>query len=213
MLLVHGASCPSKRLQDRYLAKFMACRRTSFALCYIIFKTRITFKEAHKERSSSAGTLTCQGSQGWICEGIHVVDEWDRCGGEKAQNRDRVHPAMVVTRHSSLCQRLTSTNFGSTVAMCLSAKVVARSSRPTTSSTDKRSLCLASLTTGKAFATSPCYCGARTTIDEIILNSTLGGRRRGKGPFWPAPGRRQISFTISIGIICKFNFQVLFYYF
>ena len=71
-----------------------------------------------------------------------------------------------VTRLSSLCQPLTSTNFGSIVAMCLSATVVTRSSRPTTPSTDTRSLCVASLTTGRAFATSPCV--ARTTIDEIV---------------------------------------------
>ena len=49
MLVVHGASCPSKILQDRYLAKLMACRRTSFAICYITFKTRISFKEHMKK--------------------------------------------------------------------------------------------------------------------------------------------------------------------
>ena len=37
-------------------------------------------------------------------------------------------PVMSVTRLSSLCQRLTSTNFGITVAMCLYARFVARSS-------------------------------------------------------------------------------------
>ena len=39
MLVVHGASRPSKILQDRYLAKLMANRRISFAICYITFKT------------------------------------------------------------------------------------------------------------------------------------------------------------------------------
>ena len=62
-------------------------------------------------------------------------------------------PIMTVTRLSSLCERLTSTHFGSTVAMCFSARVVAKCSKPTTTSTDTRSL-----NTG-AFATSPC--GAR----------------------------------------------------
>ena len=75
---------------------------------------------------------------------------------------------MSVTKLSSLCKCLASTKFGSTVAMCLPARVVARSSTPTTASTDTISLCVASLTTGRVFATSPC--GARTTIDEINLN-------------------------------------------
>ena len=46
---------------------------------------------------------------------------------------------------------------------------------PTTASTDTTRLCVASLTTGIVFATSPC--GARTTIEEIILNLNCGGRR------------------------------------
>ena len=48
MLVVHGAGRPSKILQNRYLAKLMACRRMSFAICYITFKTRISFKEHMK---------------------------------------------------------------------------------------------------------------------------------------------------------------------
>jgi hypothetical protein len=52
--------------------------------------------------------------------------------------------------------------------MCLPARVVARSSTPITASTDTISLCVASLTTRRVFATS--LCGARTTIEEIVLN-------------------------------------------
>ena len=37
---------------------------------------------------------------------------------------------------------------------------------------------MASLTTGKAFATSPC--GARTTIEEIILNLNVWGEEERK---------------------------------
>ena len=48
MLVVHGASRPLKILQDRYLAKLMARRRISFGICYITFKTRISFKEHMK---------------------------------------------------------------------------------------------------------------------------------------------------------------------
>ena len=45
MFMFHGASCPSKILRDRYLAKLMARRRISLAICYITFKTRISFTE------------------------------------------------------------------------------------------------------------------------------------------------------------------------
>ena len=45
MVVVHGARRPSKILQDRYLAKLMARTRISFFICYIAFKTRISFKK------------------------------------------------------------------------------------------------------------------------------------------------------------------------
>ena len=48
MLVVHGASRPSKILQDRYLAKLMARRWISFVICYIAFKSRISFEEHMK---------------------------------------------------------------------------------------------------------------------------------------------------------------------
>ena len=103
-----------------------------------------------------------------VCGGNHVVAGWDQCGGTHTHT-----PVINVTKLSSLCKCLASTKFGSTVAMCLPARVVARSSTPTTASTDTISLCVASLTTGRVFATS--QCGARTTIDEIILNLKVWG--------------------------------------
>ena len=45
---VLGASRTIKILQDRYLAKLMAHRRISFAICYIALETRIRFKEHMK---------------------------------------------------------------------------------------------------------------------------------------------------------------------
>ena len=67
----------------------------------------------------------------------------------------------------------------------VSEKIVARSLRPTTASTDPRSYLISSLTTEIAFATFPC--GAR-------------GRRE-KGRVCPDPGRGQTSCTISVGNI------------
>ena len=45
MLIVQGASRFQKILQDRYLVKLLAHQRINFVICYIIFKTRISFKE------------------------------------------------------------------------------------------------------------------------------------------------------------------------
>ena len=41
--------------------------------------------------------------------------------------------------------------------------------------------------TGKAFPTFPC--GAITTIEKIIFNLKVRGRKRARVWFWPAPGR------------------------
>ena len=50
------------------------------------------------------------------------------CVGYQAQDRDRWFTTVIsVTRLSNFCQCLTSTEFGSTVAMSLSARVVAKS--------------------------------------------------------------------------------------
>ena len=95
--------------------------------------------------------------------------------GDKAQERERVHPCNVCDK---ACQCLASTIFGSTVAMCLSARVVERSSTPRTASTETISLCLASLTTEKVFATSPCM--ARTTIEKIIPYLNVWGEEERK---------------------------------
>ena len=43
MLVIHEACRHSKILHDRYLAKLMTHRRISFAICFITFKTRISF--------------------------------------------------------------------------------------------------------------------------------------------------------------------------
>ena len=123
--------------------------------------------------------------------------------GDKAHEREGVHPVMFVTKLSSLCKCLASKKFGSTVVMSLPARVVARSSTPSTASTDSISLCVTSLTTRRVFATSQCW--ARTTIEEIILNLNVWGSRRGRGRFWPAPGRGPTSSTLSNGnLLCWF---------
>ena len=104
-------------------------------------------------------------------EGV-VVAGWNQCGGTKQRG------FIPVKSLTSLCQHLSSIHFGSTVAMSLFAWVVVRSSRPTTSSTDTRGLCVASITTGRAFETFPC--GERKTFGEIILNLNVSGEEEGK---------------------------------
>ena len=86
--------------------------------------------------------------------------------GPSTKRERRFTPVMSLTRLLSLCPR-----------QRLSTRVVERNSIPTTASTEKISLCVASLTIG-AFATSPCR--ARTTMKEIILNLKVGGEEERK---------------------------------
>ena len=98
--VVHGASCPSKIMQYRYLAKLMARKRISFVICYIGFKTRISCKK-HMKRGAHLLAPQPEDVKGG-CEGTHVVDQ--------AQNRERwCTPVIYVTKLSSLWECLTST--------------------------------------------------------------------------------------------------------
>ena len=75
---------------------------------------------------------------------------------------------MSVTRLSSLCEHLNSTQFGNTVALCLSPRAVARISRLTTGTI---SFLVASFTTGRAFATSPCGARGEEMIRTVLSSS------------------------------------------
>ena len=89
------------------------------------------------------------GVEGRFVREIMLLLDGISVGGTKYKRERGFSPVMSVTKLSSLCKCLASTKFGSTKAMCLSATVVARSSIPTTASTDTISLCVVSLTTGK----------------------------------------------------------------
>ena len=102
--------------------------------------------------------------------------------GETKHKRERgfIH-VMSVTRLSILCQRLTSIKFGSTARSCVCLqRVVARSSTQTTASTETKSLCVASHTIERAFATSPCWARTTIIIKEIILNLNMSGKEERK---------------------------------
>ena len=114
MLVVHEASRPSKLLQDRYLAKLMARRSISFAICYIIFKTRISFIENMKR-------------------GAHLL-----APGPEDIKGGFVREFMLLLDGISVEGQIIST----------------------------RSLCVASLTTGRAFATFPCQARGQQQLQE-----------------------------------------------
>ena len=114
--------------------------------------------------------------------------------GTKNKREKGFTSVMSVTKLSSLYQCLSSTKFGSRVAMCLPATVVTRSSTTKTALTDTISLYGASLTTGQ---------GPSLRRSSSIW--TCGGRRIGRGGFWPGPGRGQTSSTLSNGnLLCWF---------
>ena len=96
MLVVHEASRPSKLLQDRYLAKLMARRSISFAICYIIFKTRISFIENMKRGAHllAPGPEDIKG--GFVREFMLLLDGISV--GDKAHKKVRVHPCIVCAK-------------------------------------------------------------------------------------------------------------------
>jgi hypothetical protein len=118
------------------------------------------------------------GVEGRFVMAIMLLLDGTSVGGTTHKRERGFTPVMFVTKLLSLCKCLARTKVSSTVAVCLPARVVAKSSTPTTASTDTISLCMTSLTTGRVFAISPC--GARTTVEEIILNLNVWGEEERK---------------------------------
>ena len=83
MLVVHGASLPSKTLQGSYLAKLMAPSRISFVICYIDFKTRISFKKHTKRGSHRPEDV----KGGFVREFMLLLDGIS-VGGQSKQERE-----------------------------------------------------------------------------------------------------------------------------
>ena len=111
--------------------------------------------------------------------------------GDKAQERERVYSCNVCDQAFKSIQMPSQLQIWQQQGNVF----VCKGSTPTTASTDTISLCLASLTTGRVFATS---CGTRTTIEEIILNLGGGGEEEdGSGQFQeegrhPLPSQMEI---------------------
>ena len=122
----------------------------SFGICYITFKTRISFKE-HMKGGTHLLAPGPAGVKGRFLREIMLLLDGFSVGGQSTRDIGFT-PVMSVTKLSSLCNYLASTKFGITLAMCLPARVVI----PTTASTETISLCVASLAAGRVFATSPC---------------------------------------------------------
>ena len=59
--------------------------------CYWVFSL------SGQDRCSSACTWICR-CRGKVFKGNHVVAGWDQCGGDKAQERERVHPCNVCDK-------------------------------------------------------------------------------------------------------------------
>ena len=75
---------------------------------------------------------------GFVREFMLLLDGFSVEGQSTGERESGLTPVISVTRLSVLCQHITSKTFGRILAMCLSARVVARSSTPTTASTDTK---------------------------------------------------------------------------
>ena len=79
MLVVHGAGPHSEILQERYLAKLMAHRRISCAICHITFKTWFSFKE-HMKSGANLLKIEPAGDKGRFVEEFMLLLD-GRSGG------------------------------------------------------------------------------------------------------------------------------------
>ena len=164
----------------------------------------------------TAGTWTWVGLCGNLCCcWMGTVRGWN-----SKIEREMVHPCNVCDKAlSSLCQQLPSAKFGSIVAMCFTAMVVARSSTPTTLSTDTWSLCVASHTIGIVFASL--WCGTWITIEKIILNMNVRGEEERKRTDLASSRKRadifyhliwKSSVFVFINFLCNFYFNIFIFY-
>ena len=64
----------------------MACRRTSFAICYITFKTRISFKE-HMKRGAHLLAPGPAGVEGRFVREIMLLLDGISVGGQSTRER------------------------------------------------------------------------------------------------------------------------------
>ena len=112
------------------------------------------------------------GAKGRFVREIMLLLDGISVGGQIATEGE-VHPCNVCDESFSSLQIPSQLKFDSTVVLCLHASFVAKSSTPTTASTNTICLAVASLTTKRFFTTSPC--GARTTVEEIIFNLNVFG--------------------------------------
>ena len=145
MLVFHGASCFSNILTARQMpiqvdgTQKDQLRQLLHHLNAIIILSQQMNRDAHLlapilfyilhilgslQKSKIPWTYRCWGR---ICEGILVVAGLGLCRGPKPKRERGFTLVMSVTRLSGLCQRLARKKIGNTVAICLSAWVVARS--------------------------------------------------------------------------------------
>ena len=90
MLVVHEASHPLKKLQDRYLAKLMTHRMISFVICYIAFKTRIRFKK-HMKKVAHRLAPGPEDVEGGFLREFMLLLVWISVGAQSTQDREGSH--------------------------------------------------------------------------------------------------------------------------
>ena len=97
MLIVHGDSRPSQIQQDRNLAKLMASKRITYVVCYIAFKTSISFKK-HMKRGVHLLSPGHENVEGRFVKGIHVFAGWYQIGGTKHTREREGSPCDVCDK-------------------------------------------------------------------------------------------------------------------
>ena len=177
MLVVHGASRPSEILQDRCLAKLMACRRISFFICYITFKTRISFKENMK-RGAHLLQVGPAGVKGRFLREIMLLLDGISVGGQTTREGERVHPCNVCDKAFKSLQMPSQHKIWRHSANVFACKGCGKKFHPNNSINRHNRLVCGKPHHRKSFCHFSMW--ARTTIEEIILNLNVRGEEERK---------------------------------
>ena len=125
--------------------------------------------------------------------------------GDKAEERERIHPCNVCDKAFKSLQIASQYKIWQHTGNVFACRCCGKKFNPNKSkaSTDTISLCVASLNTGRVWPLL--HVGQGPPLRRSSSIWTCGVRRRGRGRFWPAPGRGRLSSTLSNGnLLCWF---------
>ena len=188
-------------LQDRYLLKLYTHQRISFVICYITFKTRISFKE-HMKRGAHLLAPGPAGVEGRFVKEIMLLLDGISVWGTKHKREKRFHHCNVCDKAFKSLQMPSQHKVWQHSGHVFACKGCCKNFNCNNSINRHNRLVCGKPHHRKSFCHFSMW-GKDHYWGDHPQSEHVGGRRRGRGLFWPAPGRRQTSSTLSNGnLLC-----------